>query len=185
MEQSNGISSLIPEQYADADFAATYLVGGTIWQVSVYDPSFRLAVELDGNYYLCENAGYRNGSVLDAETFFQAANFRKTVSSAEIYDHSGAALLHTLSRTDAKSLVKILSQCTAADLSEADYEAIAQAQNSGESFQVLLRLNDTTAYRLYLIPSLSIAMMGNGRYILPEAFHASFDNLFSELQVTQ
>lgn len=171
-----------PETYATADFAATYLVGGTVYCIKSYDPAFRLAVVLDGAYYLCENAGYLDGSALDAEAFFSAADFRHTVSSVEIYDHDGTVLLDTLDRSQAKKMVRLLSEIIPAQLSETEYEAIAQAQSSGESYRLLLRLKDTTACQMYVIPSLSIAMLGNGRYTLPENFHTTFDPLFSDLQ---
>lgn len=43
------------------------------------------------------------------------------------------------------------------------------------------RLADTTRYKLYVIPSLSVAMIGNGRYTLPDEFHSAFDPVFDAL----
>ncbi|MDE6902170.1 MAG: hypothetical protein K2P22_05455, partial [Lachnospiraceae bacterium] len=71
------------------DYAATFGVGGTIYRMTGYDPDFRIAVEWDGSFYICEKSGNTDGSDLDAAALFEAANFRKTVTEIILYDHFG------------------------------------------------------------------------------------------------
>ena len=89
-----------------------------------------------------------------------------------------------LSGKDAKRLIELLVQASPAFLTGEDYEAIGTAQKSGESFLVAFHLADTTRYTLYVIPSLSLAMIGNSRYTIPEEFHPAFDSVFDALGQT-
>lgn len=166
------------------DYAATFGVGGTLYQMTGYDPDFRLAVEFEGSYYICEKTGGTDGSALDAAALFETANFQKTVTEIILYDHFGREELGRLSGRDTKVLIKLLSQASPASLTQGDYEAIGKAQKAGKSFLVAFQLADTTRYRLYVIPSLSIAMIGNGRYTLPDEFHSAFDPVFDALSQT-
>lgn len=166
------------------DYAATFGVGGTLYQMTGYDPDFRLAVEFEGNYYICEKTGSADGTDLDAAALFEAADFQKTVTEIVLFDHFGREELGQLSGKEAKLLIELLAQSSPASLSNEDYEAIGKAQKSGRSFLVVFQLADTTRYRLYVIPSLSIAMIGNGRYTLPDEFHSAFDPVFDALRQT-
>lgn len=163
------------------DYAATFGVGGTLYQMTGYGPDFRLAVEFEGNYYICEKTGNTDGSALDAAALFEAADFQKTVTEIILYDHFGRDELGRLSGKEAKKLIELLSQVSPASLTNEDYEAIGKAQKAGKSFLVVFQLADTTCYKLYVIPSLSIAMMGNDRYTLPDEFHSAFDPVFDAL----
>lgn len=58
-----------------------------------YDPGFRLAVEWDGTYYICEKTGHMDGSDLDVTALFEAAGFRETVTDITFFDHF---LLHAV-----------------------------------------------------------------------------------------
>lgn len=164
------------------DYAATFAVGGTIYRMTNYDPAFRVAVEFEENYYICEKTGNTDGTDLDAADLFEAADFRKTVTEIILYDHFGQNELGRLSGGDAKELIKLLAQVSPASLTNEDYEEIGKAQKAGKSFLVVFQLADTTRYQLYVIPSMSIAMIGNGRYTLPDEFHSAFDATFAALK---
>ena len=166
------------------DYAATFAVGGTIYRMTGYDPDFRIAVEFEGNYYICEKTGHTDGSALDPAALFQAADFKKNVTEIILYDHFGREELGRLSGKDAKRLVELLAQASPASLTGEDYEAIGKAQKSGESFLLAFQLADTTRCKLYVIPSLSLTMIGNGRYTVPDEFHPAFDSVFDALGQT-
>lgn len=172
------------EANAARDYAATFAVGGTLYEMKGYDPLFRVAVEFEGSWYICERVGHTDGSALDAAELFHAAGFAHNVTEVILLDHFGREELGRLSGKEAKRLVELLAQVSPATLTREDYEAIGKAQNGGESFQAVLRLEDTTRYKLYVIPSLSIAMIGNGRYTLTEEFHSAFDPVFESLVQT-
>lgn len=172
------------EANAARDYAATFAVGGTVYRMKGYDPLFRVAVEFEGNWYICERTGRTDGSPLDPAALFEAAGFDRNVTEIILFDHFGREELGRLSGKEAGKLVALLAQISPASLEREDYEAIAKAQNGGESFLVEFRLADTTRYKLYVIPSLSIAMVGNGRYALTEEFHSAFDPVFESLVQT-
>lgn len=121
---------------------------------------------------------------MDPAVLFQAADFNKTVTEIILYDHFGREELGRLSGKDAKCLIELLAQASPASLTGEDYEAIGKAQKSGQSFLAAFQLPDTARYKLYVIPTLSLTMIGNGRYTLPEEFHPAFDSVFDALAQT-
>lgn len=171
-----------PEDYHAEDFAATFGVGGTVYQIDAYDPEFRVAVEINGDFYLCENVGIVNGDPIDVKTYFETADFAETVNGIEVCDHAGNTVLTEISGQDTKKMINILTQVTPADLTDEQYQQIGQAQRNGESFQLMFQLKDHTVYKMYVIPSLSIAMVGDNRYFLTDEFDKMFGELFSNLK---
>lgn len=176
-----------PKENGKLDFAATFALGGTVYQLRTYDPAFRIAVKLDGNYYIAENVDTVDGSDVDMAAYFETADFEKTVKEIQIYDHFGREKLETVKGSKVSKMIALLSQVHPAELSNEDFERIGKAQKNGKSFLVVFRLADTTQFQLYVIPSMSIAMIGDNRYRLPEAFQNDFGTLFGSLKqsVTQ
>lgn len=171
-----------PGAYGSVDFASTFAQGGTIYRMSAYDPAFRVAVELNGNYYICESTGPVDGSDWSVADYFAAADFQNIVTEISIYDHFGQEELARLHGKDVEQMLGVLTEVTPADLSDDDYSKIGRAQISGESFLVVFQLADTTRYQLYVIPSMSIAMINNDRFLLTDAFHSAFDATFAALK---
>ena len=170
-----------PKAYGSKDYATTFAQGGTIYEMQSYDPAFRVAVELNGKFYICENVDNTDGSDVDVTAYFEAANFKETVTEISVYDHFGREELTRLSGKNVIRMIEVLSEVTPAVLSNDDYSEIGKAQKSGESFLLVFHLADTTRYQMYVIPSLSIAMIGNNRYILTDEFHNAFDATFAGL----
>ena len=75
-----------------------------------------------------------------------------------------------------------LAQSVPARLSDEQYQQIGQAQREGRSFRVTFDLADGTGYGFYVIPSLDIAMFGDGRYTTPADFSDAFGSFFDGLQ---
>jgi len=171
-----------PETNAKREFSTTYALGGTVRLLTDYDPAFRVAVELDGTYYICQSVGHTDNSDMDASKYFQQARFSEIVEGISIYDHMGRDLLSEVPTKDVASLVEILSQTTPAKLDNDDYQQIAKAQKNGLSYRLSFNLSDGTKYWLYVIPSLDIAMLGDGRYTLPDSFSNQFGTLFDGLE---
>lgn len=74
-----------------------------------------------------------------------------------------------------------MAQSTPAQLSDEQYQQIGQAQRDGESYQISFDLKDGTAYTFYVIPSLNIAMFGDGRYTMAQDFADEFGAFFESL----
>ena len=118
---------------------------------------------------------------MDAAEYFAAARFPERIERVSIADHAGAEVLAEFPGGEISALIGELSQAQPAALAEEDYLAIARAQTDGESYQLLLDLNDGTTSSLYVLPSLQIAMIGDNRYALPDSFSEKFGDLFDGL----
>ena len=170
-----------PHANGKKEFSTTFALGGTVYELADYDPAFRLAVEWEGNYYLCQRTGQTDNSPMDAAEYFAAARFPERIERVSIADHAGAEVLAEFPGGEISALIGELSQAQPAALAEEDYLAIARAQTEGESYQLLLDLNDGTTSSLYVLPSLQIAMIGDNRYALPDSFSEKFGDLFDGL----
>lgn len=169
----NGSTYLLePEQLGEQlrvlDSTATFAVGGVLVQVNGYDPLFRVAVEWEGDYYIGERVGAADGSDMDAAEYLSSAGFAQNVEKIEICDHYGNEVLDTLNGKEAVQLLALFAEAQPAKFTNEEYERIARAQSEGKSFRLRLLLNDTTQTGMYVIPSMSIVMIGDNRYVLPE-----------------
>lgn len=171
-----------PETYGSMDGAASFAVGGTIYELDGYDPAFRLVVEWEGQYYIVQCVDTLDGSVLELAAYFETADFQDTVKAIAICDHSGQTVLRTLSGDDAAKLLAVLSNAAPAEFTNDQYQAIAHAQNSGESYQVVLQLTDSTSYSLYVIPTLCVVSAGDNRYQLSDEYATELDAVFTGLE---
>lgn len=171
-----------PQANAGREFSATFALGGTVYEMTGYHPDFRIAVKWNGEYYICQSAGLTDNSPMNVQEYFEAARFPETINQIAIYDHAGREMLGEFPQKETSSLISILSQVEPAALSEEDYQQIARAQREGKSYRLLLELDDGTTCSLYVIPSLDIAMIGDGRYALPESFGDNFEALFEGLE---
>ena len=170
-----------PKTNSGKDFASSFALGGTVYSLNSYAPEFRLAVEWDGNYYLCQSVAYTDGQLLQVDSYFSLAGFPENIQGVSIYDHAGINLLDCLPNGEIENFTELLKSSIPAEQENEDYQEIGQAQQEGRSFQISFELMDGTEYRFYLIPSLRIAMFGDGRYFLPQEFCDSYNNVFEAL----
>ncbi|WMJ82950.1 hypothetical protein ACS3UN_01020 [Oscillospiraceae bacterium LTW-04] len=171
-----------PQNNGTKDFSATFAVGGTVYEISYYNPAFRVAVEFDGNYYICENVDAVGDKTVDVSDYFTKANFVEIVDEIIIYDHFKRNALDAISDKETKQMIAGLSKSSPVVLSNDDYEKIGKAQKSGRSFLLSFELNDKTQYEMYVIPTLGISMIGDNRYTLPDEFVSTYGDLFSGLE---
>lgn len=169
-----------PQANGKKEFSTTFALGGTVYALADYDPAFRLAVEWEGNYYLCQRTGQTDNSPMDAAEYFAAARFPERIERVSIADHAGAEVLAEFPGGEISALIGELSQAQPAALAEEDYLAIARAQTEGESYQLLLDLNDGTTVSLYTSLPANRDDRDN-RYALPDSFSEKFGDLFDGL----
>ncbi|MFD0960738.1 hypothetical protein [Paenibacillus chungangensis] len=166
--------------YANKDYAATYLVGGTLYRLPGYDTGFRLAVELDGQYYIAQLAGRTDEGIIPANEYIALADLKRLAERVDIMNHSGSKLLHSLVEKQAvKEWIEAISASSSADdLTREDMEKLARAQSEGRSYKIAFQLKDNTSIDMYVAPELKLASIGNGRYVLAEAFLKQYGQLF-------
>lgn len=167
-----------PKAYSSAEFAASFAVGGTVYELSDYDPQFRLAVKWEDRYYIAECVDTLDNTDVDLEAYFKAADFQDAVTEIQICDHAGQQVLNTLADEAAADLLSVLAQSDPADLTNAQYEEIAHAQRNGASYRLVFVLKDGTSCQMYVIPSLSLASFGDNYYRLSNGFSDSFQSAF-------
>lgn len=173
-----------PQVYGSAEYAASFAVGGTVYEIDGYDPAFRLAVEWEGQYYIAQCVDTLDDSTLDLDSYFDTAAFQDTVDRIEICDHAGRTVLREVDEADITPLLTLLARATQAELADEEYQEIARAQRSGGSYQLVFRLVDGTSYSLYVIPDLSIVSAGDNRYRMPEEYQQELSKVFNGLQQT-
>lgn len=171
-----------PEANAGKDLSSTYALGGTVYELKEYDAQFRVAVEYDGGYCICQSVAFNDGTPLDPAEYFALAGFPDNIQSVSVFDHGGSSLLAQLPKEETEQFVAALAQSVPAQLSDEQYQQIGQAQREGRSFRVTFDLDDGTGYGFYVIPSLDIAMFGDGRYTTPADFSDAFGGFFDGLR---
>lgn len=170
-----------PENNSKKDFSSTFALGGTVYKMTNYHPDFRVAVKWEDNYYICQSVGLTDNTSMNISEHFKTAGIPEIVNEISVYNHLGSELLAEIPSEKIIPLIDTLSEARPAELTNEEYQQIGKAQKEGESFQLFLTLNDGTIYKLYVIPSLKITMIGDNRYILPDEFNASFGQLFEGL----
>lgn len=171
-----------PEANAGKDLSATCALGGTVYELKNYDARFRVAVEYDGGYCICQSTAFTDGTPLDPASYFTLAGFPGNVRAVAVFDHSGGTRLAQLPEEQVGQFVEALAQSVPAQLSDEQYQQIGQAQRNGGSFRASFVLDDGTSYSFYLIPSMNIAMFGDGRYTTPQGFADAFGAFFEGLE---
>jgi hypothetical protein len=170
-----------PKNNSTKDFAASFAVGGTVYKIPLYAAEFRIAVKQDGNYYIGENVDTLDGTNVNAAEYLAKAKLSEIADALKIYDHFGRNELATIERKQTKQIVGSLEKCTIANLTNNDYETIARAQNEGKSFLLSFALKDGTRFKMYVIPSLKIAMIGDNKYKLSDDFTSDYIKIFDGL----
>ena len=147
-----------PKQYSSTELAASFAVGGTIYEIRGYDPLFRLAVEWEGQYYIAQCVDMLDDSEILLSDYFETAGFYDTTEQIRIYDHAGRSVLAELFWWGYGTNAGTASPIGAAGLTDVQYQKIARAQRSGESFLLSFQLKDGTSYEMRVIPSLLIVL---------------------------
>lgn len=170
-----------PKNNSTKDFAASFAIGGTVYKIPSYDAEFRIAVKKAGNYYIGENVDTLDGTEVNAAEYLAKAKLAEIADAIKIYDHFGRNELAIIEKKQTKQIVASLEKCTLANLTNDEYETIARAQNEGKSFLLSFTLKDGTSFRMYIIPSLKIAMIGDNKYKLPDNFTSDYVKIFDGL----
>ena len=173
-----------PETYGSADCAASFAVGGTLYQIDGYDSAFRLAVEWEGQYYIAQCVDTLDDSPLELSDYFETADLEGRMESIQTCDHTGQSILCTFTGDDAEDLLSLLVQAVPAEFTDDQYQEIARAQSNGGSYQLIFRLEDNTSYTMYVIPALSVVFAGDNRYLLPDEYAQNIKDVFSGLTQT-
>ncbi len=127
----------------------------TYYNMHNYNDDFRIIVEFDGNYYVCESNIITPENILSYTSNLENATVLSLHETVEYKDVSSDELAQ---------LVEIFSELQEAELTNTDYEAIAQAQVDGKAYWLKGFYNDTTHTSFLVIPELSLVSIGNQYY---------------------
>ncbi|GIP28146.1 hypothetical protein J23TS9_32760 [Paenibacillus sp. J23TS9] len=170
-------------QYAEKDYAATFAVGGELYEIPTSPSHFRIAVKYEQNYYLAEIVAKVNDSAITAKDYLDMSNLKEHVQDMHVMNHAGDDVLKKVTdHASVESIVKGLYDAKTADLSNKEYEAIAEAQSQGKSYQLKFNLKDGTSMSMYIIPELKVVSMGDDYYQLPDTFLEQSGDIFTGLK---
>jgi hypothetical protein len=166
------------EGYASRDFGTTYLMGGNLYQLPGYDPAFRLAVERDDRYYIVQLVGRTDDGSIPAVDYVEAAHLDQLAERVELLDHSSKQLRAWSAMKDVSEWIGRISAFeSAGQLTNEQYEQLAEAGSSGETYTLHVALKDGTAIDMLLNPGLRLISIGDSRYQLSEATYSDlFDS---------
>lgn len=167
----------------DKDFASTFAVGGKLYEIPTYPSQFRIAVKYDEHYYLAEIVAKVDDSTMTAKEYLDMSNLKEYAKNIHVLNHVGNDVLKKMTdHASMESIIEGLYSAKLADLSNSEYEAIAEAQSQGKSYQLKFNLKDGTFMAMYIIPELKIVSMGDAYYHLPDTFFDQSGELFSGLK---
>lgn len=161
------------EGYTSRDFGTTYLAGGVLYKLPGYDPAFRLVVEQDERYYIVQLVGRADDGSIAADDYVKAAHLDKLAERVELLDHS-SKLLHVWSdKKDVREWIEhIASLEPAGELTNEQYEQLAKAEVSGETYILRAVLKDGTSIDMPLTPGMRLISIGDGKYKLSDTTYS-------------
>lgn len=165
------------------EYASTFAVGGKLYEIPTYPSQFRIAVQYEENYYLAEIVAKTDDSTMTAKEYLDMSNLRDHSKDIHVLNHMGNDVLKKMTdHASVESVIDGLYSAKTADLSNKEYEAIAEAQSQGKSYQLKFNLKDGTYMAMYIIPELRVVSMGDAYYHLPDTFFDQSGELFSGLK---
>lgn len=170
------------QELAERDYAATFALGGTVWELPGYNPGFRLAVELDGIWYIADVVGRVDGEPLGAKYYIDTAKLDKQVSQILITPLNYGDILGTIDGETASKLLAELKNASPANLTNEEYEAFARIQSQGGTYTLVVQLKDATSVEMLITPELGIISIGDDKYHLTDRFVADYGSLFEGLE---
>lgn len=174
------------EEYAGKEFAATFALGGTLYEIKGWESGFRVAVQLGEQYYLAQIVAKFDEQPITADQYITLSNLKELAESVHILSHMGSENLEEITdNLQIEALINELCRSDYENLSNEQYEEVGRAQSEGKSFQLEFVLKDRSHIRMYLIPELKLVTMGDNIYRLHESFGDDFNHLFESLQQPQ
>ncbi|MCJ8010587.1 hypothetical protein MUG84_02380 [Paenibacillus sp. KQZ6P-2] len=171
------------DNYVEKDYATTFAVDGMLYEIPTYPSHFRIAVKYEQNYYLAEIVGKVNGSAITAKEYLDMSNLKEHTKDIDILNHVGNDELKKVTdHASMESIIEGLYSAKTAELTNKEYEAIAEAQSLGKSYQLKFNLKDGTHMAMYIIPELKVVSMGDAYYQLPDTFFDQTGDVFSGLK---
>jgi len=170
-------------EVVEKDFSSTFAVGGKLYEIPTYPSQFRIAVKVEEHYYLAEIVAKTNDSTMAAKEYLDMSNLKEHAKDIHVLNHVGNDVLKKMTdHASVESIIDGLYSAKTADLSNKEYEAIAEAQSQGKSYQLKFNLKDGTYMGMYIIPELKVVSMGDAYYHLPDTFFKQSGDLFSGLK---
>ncbi|MFV0400101.1 MAG: hypothetical protein ACK5LX_05710 [Oscillospiraceae bacterium] len=170
------------QELAGRDYAATFALGGTVWELPGYNPGFRLAVELDDIWYIADVVGRVDGEPLGAKYYIDTAKLDKQVSQILITPLNYGDILGTIDGETASKLLAELKNASPASLTNEEYETFARIQSQGGTYTLVVQLKDATSVEMLITPELGIISIGDDKYHLTDRFVADYGSLFEGLE---
>lgn len=164
------------------DMAATYAVGGKVYEFKNHNKEFRVLVEKDGKYFILENTSKLAGGNVAVSDYFKMAKLGEITEKIDIMDHFKRDVLKSVDKEKSLKMIEELSKSEWIKIDYDLFEKTGAAQMEGKSFLLAVDLGDGTTLDMYLIPSLKTLAVANETFKLTEDFLKNFGELFEGLK---
>lgn len=154
-------SEQLGEMLGKVPEGASFAEEGDLYALSDYDADFRMAVQWEDRYYIAQRVAKADESPMDIKVYFENMELEKNLVEVVISDQAEMEVLKTLSKEEAMIVAESFANTEVARLEDAQYEAIANAQGQGESYQVSFVLRDGSKVGHYVIPSMNYVTVGD------------------------
>ena len=161
------------------EYATTFAQGGTIWESKDYNPDYRVVVEHEGQYYLCENVGRSDDTYFDLAHFFEAADFGERALGIEVSRRIDGIFITELDQQTSKALLEDISKSRFLETDQIPYEELASDEAREKSITLKILLSDETSLEIFATPSLRILSIGDNYYQISEAVQESLKGIMS------
>lgn len=146
------------------NFASTFAIGSAVWEVSQYDPAYRIVVAFEDQYYLCENVGRSDDGPFDIGQFFEAADFYDRARNTQLSYRINSEFIGLLSQSQTIALLKSIGDSQYLPCADIDFETLFQGESQGSSITLNVTLDDQTTLEMFVTPSQKIISIGDNYY---------------------
>lgn len=84
------------DKNAEKDYAATFAMGGKLYEIPTYPSHFRIAVKDEQYYYLAEIVAKVDDSAMSAKEYLDLANLKEHAKDIYILNHVGNDVQKTI-----------------------------------------------------------------------------------------
>lgn len=154
----------VDESLLTKEFANSISEKATFYKMNGYNYKVRILAEVNGIYYICENIKISTDSILE---------YKEIIKKATINNNSTTKEYKKLGKFDTLKLIDVFTKTIKAEISNKEYETIAQVQADGRSYYLNVFFEDGTSTKFIVIPELNLVTIGQEYY--------TFDSLENDI----
>lgn len=145
----------VDESLLNKELANSIDEKAVFYKMKIYNDKFRILAEVNGSYYICENIQISKDVILEYKGFIEKATINNNSMTKEY---------KKIEKDNVLKLIDVFEKTIKAELSDKEYENIAQAQGEGKSYLLKILFEDGTSTKFIIIPELNLVSIGQEYY---------------------